>query len=77
MWFGSLGFLSSDGFNYFDAIPLIMLFIISVYELTSFSIIFWPVLILVSIPSFCGYFAIRWNKIYQTRKEAYRLLGIE
>lgn len=77
MWFGSLGFLPSDKFNYFDAIPLVMLTIISVYELASFFIIFWVVLIVVSIPSFCGYFAIRWNKIHQTRKEAYKLLGIE
>jgi len=65
---GSLGYLPSEKINYFDAIPLILLTILSAYEFASFLIIFFLVLIVVSIPSFFGYFAIRWNKIVKHEK---------
>ena len=66
MWFASFGYLSSGKFNRFDFIPLMLLIIVSIAHLVTHYMIFWLVLIVVTIPSFVGYFIIRWNKIQKT-----------
>jgi len=75
IWFGSWGFLSSSSFNYLDSIPLILLIITSVTHPFLYSSLFWLVLTIVSIPSFLGYFGMRWNRIHKTRSEASRFSG--
>jgi len=70
MWLASWGFLSSSSFNYFDLIPLMLLIITSVAQPPLYLSLFWLILIIVSIPSFFGYFGMRWNRIRKTRSKA-------
>lgn len=66
-WLASMKFLSSNKLNYFDTIPFAVLTLISIYELASSHIVFWAILIIVSIPSFCGYLVIRWVNIHRSK----------
>jgi len=77
MWVGSFGFLSYDGFSIRDALPLLILIMLSTLVPTLYFGIFWIVLIIVSVPSFLGFLVIRVYRIRRTRAEAYKLLGIE
>ncbi len=73
MWLGSLRFLSSSSFNRFDLIPLIILIITSVAHPSYLTLsLFWLILIIVTIPSFFGYFGMRWNRIQKTRRRTYK-----
>jgi hypothetical protein len=76
MWVGSFRFLSCDGFNKRDALPLLILITLSALTPTYFWT-FWLILVIVTIPSFLGYFAIRVFRIRKLRNEAYTLIGIE
>lgn len=78
MWVGSFGFLSFDGFSIRDVLPLLILIALSAVAPSLYFGIFWLILIiLVSIPSFFAYLAIRIYGIRKTRNEAYKLIGIE
>lgn len=70
MYLGSFGWLSPKKLNYFDLIPLSLLTVVTIgYSIIiSYISIFEIVAVIVLIPSFGGYFGIRWVNIQKTKK---------
>ncbi len=70
MYLGSLGYLSSESFTYHDSFALFLLAVVGLgyAQIISYIRMFPVVLTIVFIPSFFGYFIIRFHSIRKFRK---------
>ncbi len=70
MYLGSLGYLSSESFTYHDSFALFLLAVVGLgyAQIISYIRMFPVVLTIVFIPSFLGYFVIRFHNIQKFKK---------
>ena len=70
LYLGSLGYLSVESLTYLDSFTLFLIAAVGIVyaEIISYITMFPIVLIIVFIPSFIGYFAIRLHKTKKSRK---------
>lgn len=70
MYLGSLGYLSLESFTYHDSYALFLLAVVGLgyAQIISYILMFPVVLTIVFIPSFFGYFVIRFHSIRKFKK---------